>query len=73
LFWEVELNVHFREVIPGKGALDYATFLKRLAALPQQPPLMMEHLSKAEEYAEAARYIKETGAKNGVRFIPAES
>lgn len=73
LFWEVEMNVHFREVIPGKGALDYATFLKRLAALPQQPPLMMEHLSKAEEYAEAARFIRETGAQNGVRFIPAGS
>ncbi|MCX8156423.1 MAG: sugar phosphate isomerase/epimerase [Verrucomicrobiae bacterium] len=72
LFWEVEMNVHFREVIPGKGSLDYTTFLKRLAALPQQPPLMMEHLSKAEEYAEAARYIKEVGAKAGVAFLPAE-
>lgn len=70
LHWEVEYNVHFREVIPGKGALDYSTFLKRLAALPQQPPLMMEHLSKAEEYAEAARYIREVGAKAGVAFIP---
>jgi len=72
LHWEVEMNVHFREVIPGKGSLDYTTFLKRLAVLPQQPPLMMEHLNKAEEYAEAARYIKDVGAKAGVRFIPSE-
>ncbi|WCJ59336.1 sugar phosphate isomerase/epimerase [Fontisphaera persica] len=73
LFWEVEMNVHFREVIPGKGALDYTTFLQRLAALPQQPPLMMEHLNKAEEYAEAARYIKEVGAQAGIPFLPRTS
>ena len=33
LTWDVEMNVHFREVAPGKGSLDYATYLKRLAAI----------------------------------------
>lgn len=68
LSWEVEMNVHFREVQPGLGALDYATFLKRLARLPQGPPLMLEHLSKAEEYAAAASYIRAVGAKAGVNL-----
>ena len=68
LTWDVEMNVHFREVRPGAGSLDYATYLKRLAALPQQPPLMIEHLSKAEEYAQGARHIVEVGRTLGLKF-----
>jgi len=68
LTWDVEMNVHFREVRPGLGALDYPVFLKRLAALPQQPPLMIEHLSGAEEYEAAANYLLELGAGIGVSF-----
>ena len=68
LTWEVELNVHFREVRPGTGKLDYATFLRRLAALPDPPPLMIEHLKGEEEYAAAAKYIRETGQALGLRF-----
>ena len=63
LAWEVEMNVHFKEVAPGKGSMDYTTYLKRLAQLPQHPPLMIEHLSKAEEYAAARLHIVETGRK----------
>ena len=68
LTWDVEMNVHFREVAPGKGSLDYATFLKRLAALPQNPPLMIEHLKTAEEYAGARDHILEVGRKAGLTF-----
>ena len=68
LGWEVEMNMHFREVIPGRGKMDYATYLKRLSELPQQPPLMLEHLSKAEEYEEGKKFIMETGRKAGVKF-----
>ena len=68
LAWEVEMNVHFREVVPGKGELDYATYLRRLAALPQPPPLMLEHLSKPEEYASARQHIVDVGRKSGVSF-----
>jgi len=68
LTWDVEMNVHFREVQPGKGALDYTTYLTRLAQLPQQPPLMLEHLSSAEEYAAAKQYIVQVGQKAGLRF-----
>ena len=68
LAWEVEMNVHFREVRPGLGKLDYGTYLRRLAALPEPPPLMIEHLKSAEEYAAAAKHIRETGQALGLRF-----
>ncbi|MCX6923784.1 MAG: hypothetical protein NT154_11335 [Verrucomicrobia bacterium] len=68
LTWDVEMNVHFREVAPGRGSLDYATYLKRLAALPQNPPLMIEHLGTAEEYTGARDHIFEVGHKAGLSF-----
>lgn len=68
LAWEVELNVHFREVRPGFGKLDYVTYLKRLAALPDPPPLMIEHLKGADEYAAASKYIRRAGEASGLRF-----
>ncbi len=68
LAWEIEMNVHFREVIPGRGQLDYATYLRRLAALPHQPPLMLEHLANATEYQQAATHIRQVGAAAGLTF-----
>lgn len=68
LAWEVEKNVHFCEVLPGTGELDYATFLKRLAALPGDVPLMIEHLKTAEEYEQARKYIVDVGQRNGIAF-----
>jgi sugar phosphate isomerase/epimerase len=68
LTWDVEMNVHFREVAPGKGSLDYVTYLKRLAELPHNPPLMLEHLSTAEEYAGAREHLFEVGHKAGLSF-----
>ncbi len=71
LTWDVEMNVHFREVCPGKGALDFKTYLRRLAQLPQNPPLMIEHLSTPEEYDQARRHIMEVGRAAGIRMTPA--
>lgn len=68
LTWDIEMNVHFREVPPGKGSLDYATYLKRLAQLPQRPPLMLEHLATAEEYTAGREHILNVGRQNGVSF-----
>jgi sugar phosphate isomerase/epimerase len=68
LTWDVEMNIHFREVCPGTGTLDYATYLKRLAALPGEVPLMIEHMKDAAEYDKARKYIFEAGGKAGVRF-----
>jgi len=68
LTWDVEMNIHFREVAPGKGALDYTTYLQRLARLPRNPPLMLEHLSTAEDYAGAREHIFQVGHQAGLSF-----
>jgi sugar phosphate isomerase/epimerase len=68
LTWDVEMNVHFREVRPGTGSLDYATYLRRLASLPNDAPLMLEHLPNAEEFDKARQYILDLGGKIGVSF-----
>lgn len=68
LAWITELNVHFQEVIPGRGKLDYAAYLTSLAALPVDAPLMLEHLKTADEYAEGAAYIRKVAAGAGVTF-----
>lgn len=69
LDWLPEMNVHFVEVIPGKGQIDYRPYLRELARLPHQPPLMLEHLKTAEEYKQGADYIRKVGAELGVPFL----
>ena len=50
----------FDEIVAGEGNLDYPVFLTELAKL-KDIPLMMEHLQTAEEYAQAAAYIRSVG------------
>jgi sugar phosphate isomerase/epimerase len=69
LDWRPEMNVHFVEVIPGRGSVDYRAYLQALALLPHETPLMLEHLSKAEEYAEGAAYIRKVAGKSGVGLV----
>jgi sugar phosphate isomerase/epimerase len=66
--WDVEMQVHFREVVLGAGSLDYATYLRRLAALPQQPPLMIEHMQGADQYNQSREYLFNKGKEIGVGF-----
>ena len=66
LVWDVEMNIHFREVRPGAGVLDFATYLRRLARLPQQPPLMIEHMPNAEEYTRGREHIQKTARDCGI-------
>jgi sugar phosphate isomerase/epimerase len=68
LVWDVEMNVHFREVRPGAGSMDYDTYLRRLTRLPHGPPLMLEHLPNPEEYDLARRHLLELGGKLGLTF-----
>jgi sugar phosphate isomerase/epimerase len=68
LTWDVEMNVHFREVTPGTGSIDFKTYLRRLAALPQDAPLMIEHMANAEEYDKARQYLLNLGRQIDVSF-----
>lgn len=67
LAWTPEMNVHFIEVIPGRGELDYRPYLKALTSI--DAPLMLEHLKGADEYLEAATYIRKVAAQIGVQFV----
>ena len=68
LAWIPEMNVHFREVVPGTGQIDYATYLRELSMLGVDAPLMLEHLQTAEEYDAGREYIRSVGARIGVTF-----
>ena len=66
LAWIPEYNVHFAETIPGRGEIDYATYLRELSRLPVDAPLMLEHLKSAEEYDEGRAYIRRVAAQEGI-------
>ena len=66
--WVPASQVHFTEVIPGKGVVDYSTYLKELSRLPVDAPLMLEHLKSAEEYDEGRRYIQGVARTLGLSF-----
>lgn len=68
LQWVPELNVHFLEVIPGRGSIDYAEYLRQVSRLAVDAPLMLEHLKTPEEYDEGRSYIQGVAKKAGVTF-----
>ncbi len=68
LVWLPEMNVHFVEVIPGRGQIDYAAYLRELSGLRVDAPLMLEHLKTAEEYEEGKQYIQRVARDSGLAF-----
>ena len=68
LAWVPEYNVHFAEVVPGRGEDDYATYLKEISKLPVDAPLMLEHLKTPEEYDEGRSYIQRVATQEGISF-----
>lgn len=61
-----KLTVHLDECRPGQGGLDYPAFLKALAGLGPDLPVMLEHLPSPEEYAAAAAHLRAVAAETGV-------
>ena len=59
-------DVHFAETMPGRGSMDYATYLRNVTALPREVPLMLEHLRTAEEYDEARLYVMKVAKDTGI-------
>ncbi|MHB8971535.1 MAG: sugar phosphate isomerase/epimerase family protein [Pirellulaceae bacterium] len=66
--WTVEMQMRFQEVPIGAGALDYPTYLKRLASLPQDVPLMIEHMLDAAEYERSRQRVFAVGKELGLAF-----
>jgi len=65
---EKKMSIYLTEVAPGKGVIDYETYLVRLSRLKTPCPLMIEHLSSEEEYAFAKKYLEDTAKKVGVKI-----
>ena len=69
LAWQTDgYNVHFKEVVPGTGVLDYGTYLTEVSKLPVDAPFMLEHLSTPEEYDQARHFVQKTGADLNLKF-----
>jgi sugar phosphate isomerase/epimerase len=66
--WNVGMQLHFEEVPIGAGTLDYATYLRRLTQLPQDAPLMIEHMKDAAEYERSRQRVFEVGTSVGIAF-----
>jgi sugar phosphate isomerase/epimerase len=68
LQWVPEYNVHFLEVVPGRGQVDYRAYLEELSKLPVDAPLMLEHLKSPAEYDEGRAYIQRVARDAGVEL-----
>jgi sugar phosphate isomerase/epimerase len=66
LAWVPEYNVHFAEVVPGRGEIDYRAYLLEISQLAVDAPLMLEHLKSAAEYDEGRAYIQRVATAAGV-------
>ena len=61
-----DLTTHLDETRPGMGNLDYRTYVKELAKLDADVPLMLEHLADEKSYAAAGEYIRSIAAEEGI-------
>jgi sugar phosphate isomerase/epimerase len=63
------LTVHLDEVRPGKGAIDYRTFVTELEAVDPEIPLLIEHLDSTVDCLQAADHIRSVCHDAGVAVI----
>lgn len=63
---EERLTTHLDEIRPGLGGVDYRTFLREMAKLPADTPLMLEHLPAEQEYRSAAGYVRAVAGELGL-------
>ncbi len=57
---------HLEERIPGQGDLDYKALLTGLAALDPDMPIMMEHLTRQEQYDQGEAFLRSAAGKLGL-------
>ncbi len=67
ILMDQRFTVHLDEVRPGLGNLDYKAFLTEVSRLPDVP-VMLEHLSTAEDYRLAADHVRAVGKDLGLAF-----
>jgi len=65
--WPDKQTVHVQEVCPGKGVMDYETYLVRMSRMKRPRALEPEHI-RDDEYPEAKAFIEKTAARVGVKI-----
>lgn len=68
LTWDIEMAVHFREVRPGQGSIDYSVLLAEHAKHTPDAPLMLEHLPDQAEYDAARDHVLKVGKDIDISF-----
>ncbi len=61
-------DVHFAEALPGRGGLDYGTYLREVTSLGREVPLLLEHLRTPEEYDEARQFVMKKAGEVGIKL-----
>ena len=65
---ENEVTVRLTEVLAGTGGFDIGSYLRGIAGLPHQPPVMLEHLKTEEDYEQARAHVLSLAQDIGVTF-----
>ena len=68
LVFEDYPQIYLRETIPGRGTMDYKTYLTEIASLPGDVTLMLEHCDKPEEYDEGRHYVQTLARESGLDY-----
>ena len=58
IVWRPERGYHLHETVPGQGVFDFHTYLRELAKLPEDTPVMLEHLHSPEEYKQGLAHLR---------------
>jgi sugar phosphate isomerase/epimerase len=66
LRWLPGANIHFDECVIGEGAIDFITYMKRLAALEQDVPLMIEHMKNQADYLKCRDHLFKVASETGI-------
>ncbi|MDR0909879.1 MAG: sugar phosphate isomerase/epimerase [Spirochaetaceae bacterium] len=61
-------TVHLTERIIGEGAIDYINLLHLIDKLPQDTPVMLEHLATEAEYDKAAENFRSLAKQAGINM-----
>lgn len=65
---EPSISVILKEVVAGNGIIDYKAFLGGVHKLPQEVPMLMEHLGSEAEYDTAHNFIRNQLATIGINI-----
>ena len=60
--------MHLDECCPGDGALDYAVYLRELDKLDPDMPLVLEHMTREEDFDRGAAYIRRLAEEEGIEL-----